>query len=396
MWRSGVKYIKSATSGRWLFVAAYILVSACKEKYNPVVNDVNPNYLVVDGFINTGSDSTIFKLSRTFKLESKAIVAPEKGAIVTVENDAGFTYNLPELALKPGTYAAPALNLDQSKKHRLRVRTKDNKEYLSDFVESKVSPPFELTYDFRHGNVNIYSNTQDVTGKSRYYQYSYVESWQYRAIQESLLKIENHQLLPRKRPEDDIFNCYYNIPGKISIASTSALTEDKVEDHLITDVLPNSVKLRIEYGVIVKQYVLTKAGFEFFEALKKNTEQVGSIFDAQPSVLPGNIHAVTNPADVVIGFVSAGTVTEKSIVLLGHRLPFPFYSPGPDTVCSKRLEGFAGDRLQSVLLDPVKSKYIPVFYTETGAVAATQYPECVDCRLQGGTNVLPSYWTYLP
>ena len=289
-----------------------VLIYACKEKYTPVIKDVNPNYLVVDGFINTGADSTIFMLSRTFKLDNKAVTSPEKATIVAVESDGGASYVLPELAKKPGTYAVPALNLDQTKKYRLRIRTKDNKEYLSEFVESKVSPPVDLTYDFRHGNLNIYSNTYDATGKSRYYNYTYVETWQYRAPQQSFYKVENHKLVLRHYPEDDIYDCYHEAPSKkITVASTTALTEDRLADNLILDLAPGTERVKIEYSMLIKQNVLTRAGFEFYERLNKNTEKVGSIFDSQPSLLTGNITCTTNPAETVIGFISAGTTTQK-------------------------------------------------------------------------------------
>ena len=388
------KYIKNLKAGIGIVFGACVLLYACKEKYLPDIKDVNPNYLVVDGFINTGSDSTIFKLNRTFKLESKATVAPERAAIVTVESDAGLTYTLPELSLKPGTYAVPALNLDQTKKYRLRIRTKNNKEYLSDFVESKVSPPVELTYDFRHGNLNIYSNTHDATGKSRYYNYNYVETWQYRAPLQSFLKIENRQLKKRFFPQDDIWNCYHHVPsGKISIASTASLSEDRLKDNLLIDILPTSLKVRIEYSVLVKQMVLTKAGFDFLEILKKNTEQVGSIFDSQPSQLFGNIRCTTNAAETVVGFISAGTVTEKRILLLAKDFPFPFLGPLPDPYCLSQADTINTQEEYDLIYAAGVSPYIPIS-NDPPPFLATKLWECVDCRMQGGTNIVPPYWIY--
>jgi hypothetical protein len=381
-----------------LFITCCLLY-ACKEKYLPEVKDISLNYLVVDGLINTGADSTIFKISRTFKLESKAVVSPERGALVVVESDAGLSYTLPELPLKPGNYAAPALNLDQSKKYRIRIRTKDNKEYLSDFVESKVSPPVNLTYDFKRGNLNIYSSARDVTGQSRYYNYSYVETWQYKSRLVSTWKVVNHQLLRRDFPQDDIYNCYHHLSSSnISIATTAALTEDRLEDNLIVNVPPASEKVWIEYSILVKQNVLTKEGFNFFETLKKNTEKVGSIFDAQPSQLFGNIHCTTNPAETVIGFVAAGTVTEKRVTLIASELPFSFSGPVPDDYCerSKDTLSVSSGAVKRLLLDPAQPGYIPLEeLTGPGGIyayIATSDFKCADCRLQGGTNIIPSYW----
>nr|WP_294795468.1 DUF4249 domain-containing protein [uncultured Mucilaginibacter sp.] len=388
------------TLGKFKVGAALLLifcVYACKEKYVPQIKDVNPNYLVVDGFINTGTDSTIFKLSRTFKLESKAVMAVERAAIVAIESDAGASYILPELAAKPGTYAVPPLNLDQTKKYRLRIRTKDNKEYLSDFVESKVSPPVELTYDFRHGNLNIYSNTNDPTGKSRYYSYTYIETWQYRAPQHSIFKVENHLLKDRIYPKDDIYDCYHEaVSTKLPIATTATLAEDRLADNLIIDILPGSQRVRIEYSVLVKQTVLTKAGFEFYETLNKNTEKVGSIFDSQPSLLVGNIKCTSNPTEVVIGFISAGTRTEKRILLVANQFPFDFIGPVPDPYCVKHTDSIPEPKVKALLLDPTQTEYIPIDWMHPNVhpdtLLATKVYECVDCRLQGGTTKMPSYW----
>lgn len=397
----GIKYKISSKTGISLVLTACLLLYACKEKYLPEIKDINPNYLVIDGFINTGGDSTIFKLSRTFKLESKAVSAPERGAIVQVEVEGGGNYTLPELSLKPGVYAIPTLSQDQTKKYRLRVRTKDNKEYLSDFVESKVSPPVELTHDFRHGNLNIYANTEDASGKSRYYNYTYTETWQYRAPQQSFLKIVGKELKYRIYPQDDIYNCYYHVPSaKVTLATTANLAEDRISDNLIVDILPISQKVQIEYSVLVKQMVLTRAGFEFFETLKKNTEQVGSIFDAQPSQLYGNIRCTTNPADVVIGFVSAGTITEKRILLIAKDFPFEFKGPLPNKYCIDHMDTVQTAQQKVLFFDPAESQYIPLetypipWLNLPTTVTATRFKECADCRLQGGTNIVPPYWIY--
>jgi len=380
---------------------ACVSLCACKEKYLPEIKDVNPNYIVIEGFINTGGDSTIIKISRTFKLESKAVTSPERGAIVIVEAEGAASYTLPELLSKPGVYAIPSISRDQTKKYRLRVRTKDNKEYLSDFVESKVSPPVEITYDFRHGNLNIYTNTHDATGKSQYYNYTYNETWQYRAPQESVIKIENKQLVYRRYPQDDIYNCYHHLPSsKITLATTTRLTEDRLADNLIIEILPTSQKVKIEYSVLVKQTVLTRAGFDFFETLKKNTEQVGSIFDAQPSQIYSNIRCTTNGADVVIGFISAGTVTEKRILLVANNFPFNFEGRPFDQYCEDHAEILNTSQHQALLFDPAQTDYIPIqTYKDPwlhlpNNIIATKLWECADCRLQGGTNVVPPYWIY--
>ena len=81
--------------------------------------------MVVEGFINTGSDSTIVKLSRTVIIANKTTASPETKATVTVENAQGTAYPLTEIV--KGTYASPALNLDNTKQYRIRIKTTNGK-----------------------------------------------------------------------------------------------------------------------------------------------------------------------------------------------------------------------------------------------------------------------------
>jgi hypothetical protein len=329
-----------------VFAAAFAIAAmlpGCKEKYIPVINEVNTNYLVVEGLINTGADSTIYTLSRTYKLDRKAVTAPERGAVVQVESDAGDVYQLPAL-LKPGRYGRPSLGADPTKKYRLRIITNDKHEYLSDFVESRTSPPFDFAYDFNNEALNFYLTTHDPSGKSIYYQHSYVETWEY----ETLLK------------GGPLSRCWHVVPSpNISLSSTASLSEDRINDKPILSVPGLSPKLDVEYSVLIRQSVLTRQGFEFFEKLRKNTEAVGSLFDAQPSQLVGNIRSTTHPAETVIGFISCGTVTEKRFLIQLPDVPTRWFTVPDASEC----EG------------PPPTPII-----------------CYDCRVQGGTTQRPSYW----
>ncbi|MGY3212192.1 DUF4249 domain-containing protein [Mucilaginibacter sp. HD30] len=395
--------VNSIKTGKYLLVAAlfgFITLYGCKQQFTPVLDDVNPNYIVVEGLINTGTDSTIFTISRTFKLEKNAVVTPEKGAVLQVESEAGITYVLPEL-VKSGTYGRPALNLDQTKKYRLRIRTKDNKEYLSDFVESRTAPPIDnVTFDYKNEAVNIYVNAHDPSAKSRYYRYNYIETWQYRADLLSDFKVENHQIKQRVYPEDDLFNCYQTANSKdIVLASTTKLTEDRVADKPVYSLAKGNTKLYLGYSLLIRQTVLTKEGFEFWDALKKNTESVGSIFDAQPSQLFGNIRSTTNPTAVVIGFISAGTVAEKRIFISTQDIPTDFYiRRNIDSTCIKATRSILlGAPVKEFLTGPDRPVFTPIeeiYAPMVGLIGykATDVLPCVDCRTQGGTNKRPSYW----
>src|SRR3569832_333262 len=129
-----------------------LVALSCKKPFEPVAISSGNSFLVVEGVINSGPDSTYFRLSRTIKLSAKDTVKAEKNAIVMVEGDNNTAYPLSEIA--NGIYAAPPLGLTSTAKYRLRIKTSGNEEYLSNFVETKITPPVDsVTYTVENDGV---------------------------------------------------------------------------------------------------------------------------------------------------------------------------------------------------------------------------------------------------
>ncbi|MEJ7664694.1 MAG: DUF4249 family protein [Hymenobacter sp.] len=59
---------------------------------------------------------------------------------------------------------------------------------------------------------------------------------------------------------------------------------------------PPSSKLYYLYSILVRQYALTPEEFAYWDKLRKNTENLGTLFDPLPSQLSGNVHRLTMPA----------------------------------------------------------------------------------------------------
>ncbi|MDO3626770.1 DUF4249 family protein [Mucilaginibacter sp. BT774] len=86
----------------------------------------------------------------------------------------------------------------------------------------------------------------------------------------------------------------------------SQIISKRYYQNPILSIASSAEKLSVEYSILVKQYALSADAYKFYANLKKNTEQLGSIFDAQPSAIRGNIHFVTTPAEPVIGYLCIG------------------------------------------------------------------------------------------
>ena len=362
------------------FFYIILLLAGCKEAYNPPVETSNPNYLVVEGNIVVG-DSTFIHLSRTIGINDTSIIQPERNAIVSVESEDGESYGLQNMF--NGNYFSPLLPISSTRNYRLHIFTADQKEYVSEYVPVKITPPIDSVswkFDSTHG-VNIYVTTHDATNSTQYYRWKTVSCWEHRASDSSELIYENGALRFRT-PQEEIYRCWnIDTTGDIFLASTAALSSDIVFEKKLAYIPYRSTQIRWVYSILVTQYALTKDAFEYWQNLKKNTEEIGSIFDPQPFAEFGNIHCVTNPAEPVLGFISCCSTSKQRIYIFWSQVHFPYDLPD-----CKKIVVSPSD------IDEVFSgyRYLPLRYGDFGSVFA-DYVDCLDCRLQGGTNVKPPY-----
>jgi len=394
-----------------VMVFALTIITGCKKPYNPVIVATDNKYLVVEGIINTSGDSTFVKLSRTVKLsDATNTIVPELNAVVTIENDQGYNYTLQEAG--KGLYLTPALNLPVTAKYRLRIKTSGSKEYLSDYVEAKATPEIDsINYAVINNGLQLYVNTHDAQNKTRYYRWDFSETWEYVAFYYSFYTLGDDGY-PRIRhiiennPEN-LYYCYQTQQShQVVLGSTAKLAQDVLYRQPINFVPMETGKLSHGYSIFLKQYALTEEGFNYWQILQTNTEHLGSIFDAQPASLKGNIHNISDPNEPVIGFVSASGIKTMLLYVdpFNIRLNTPNYVPpptgdacpaftihvAPEYNFKERLaRTFAnGD---SVLLSAIQPMGAP-------AITAYQYAakNCADCRAKApfGNTLRPIFWPY--
>src|SRR5215467_8784559 len=99
---------------------------ACKDKYVPLIVSDKKTYLVVEGFINNGPDSTYITITRTFKLDDTARITRELHARLTVEGKDNSSYPLTEWG--NGQYGVPSLALNKAVQYRLHITTAAGKQ----------------------------------------------------------------------------------------------------------------------------------------------------------------------------------------------------------------------------------------------------------------------------
>jgi len=383
----------------WVLFVIILWNFGCKKPFSPPASiSAAGKHLVVEGVINGNNDSTFIKLSRTKKVDTLRTVYPESGAQVTVESDANNVY--PLTATIPGTYACPPLNLDIAHKYRLRIKTADNKEYVSDFVPVKHAPAIDsLGFTAQSSGVQIYVNAHDDAGATHYYRWEYREDWQFHSKYISTYLGYN---LPRP-VDQQIHDCFTGDQSTdINLASTTKLARDVIYQGLIIFIPANSEKIETKYSILVKQYALTNDAYAFWENLQTNTEKLGSIFDVLPSQAQTNFHCVTDPAELVIGYLSVGNVSAKRIYITAAQL-LPTYSPQYPCYCElDTLFASPNPKIPQELAwteqynrSPSSYKLVQAFFPTPDLGVPDKYTYytnlCVDCTVRG-TVKAPSFW----
>ncbi len=371
---------------RWFFLL--IVWGACTQKYNaPYHLPLSNGPLVVEGYINVGTGPTTITLSRATSLDSPAVITLA-GALVSVEMEDGTIIPLSDQG--DGQYTISQIPVNLAEQYRLRIGTPDGKAYASDFSSPIVTPTIDsVSWKLASDGVNIYVSTHDISNDTGYYRWQYEETWEYTSGYPSSYEYAGGGMVISRPDSDMIFKCWSSFTSSDILIGTSAtLGSDIIYEFPITPVLFSTQKLVLKYSILVKQYEISQDWYNWDMVIKKNTEQLGSIFDAQPSQVSGNIHCISNPEELVIGFIACTTETEKRIFIdRSTQLP----------QSQVILSGYEDCIIDTVSDDPTKlaavfdgGSYIPVG-CEPPFCAGFLYStaDCVDCRLKGGTLTKP-------
>ncbi|SNR75824.1 MULTISPECIES: DUF4249 domain-containing protein [Hymenobacter] len=377
-----------------------LLLSGCVDSYAPEVIQSANNYLVVDGFIN-GNGSTTIRLSRSINIAEKNTYPPEINASVAIENKNGLRYSLQEDSA--GVYTSPqqVLPVDQ---YRLHIRTSTGREYASDYVLLKQTPPIDnLEGRAQADGLQIYISAHDETRQTQYYRWEYTETWAFTSAYWSRWRFGkgNSERRTYFRRTEDIHHCWRTeASALINTANTLRLSQDAVRDYRLKLIPSSSGRLQSLYSILVRQYAMSAAEFDYWEAIKKNTENIGTLFDPLPSQIQGNVHCLTDDTEPVLGFVGAATVVEQRLFVDRLTLPNEWHPQnegyerctGLNTLLHDSTERH-GYNMYKFFADTTYRVPVTEIRDSRGTIIGfeNQTPDCIDCRLRG-SNVKPSFW----
>ncbi len=269
------------------------MFSSCVEEIDFIQQEETfESALVIEATITNELKQQQIILSRTYAFEEEGPI-PESGASVVIESNQGvinFSETEPGIYLSDVVFAAQN-NID----YQLKITTNNGRVYSSTSTQLTQVNPIENLYAIRENNdlgvngMSIYIDSYDPSGNSKYYRYTYKETYKIIAPKwtpEEIIITDplTCEVWLQERTQEEK-TCYNTVPSlNINLKNTTALSEDRVTRHLIRFIDSEDFILTWRYSIIVKQYIQSLEAYTYYKTLNEFSGE-GSVFRKHNQVL---------------------------------------------------------------------------------------------------------------
>ena len=291
---------------------------SCVYDYDPRDEDIqglNNPLVVIDGDIIAGGITRV-KVGLTQSLVDNEETIP-MGASVWVESENGDIFS--GIELEENEFEVDTENLNLQERYRLGVSIPGRGEYFSAFKGVLISPSIDsITYsvaaDRSYARIEVTTHNDEQTSKL-YCKWSYSENWESDAVFPAELEYDIKTQVMRKLEWTEILAKQYCFSESVTtgtyIANTEKLSDNVIYKSVINEIPKTDTRLMRLYSILVRQTVLDKEAYIYWDNIKNNTTGTGGLFGPQPSEVRGNIENNTVPGEIVIGYINVTTMTEK-------------------------------------------------------------------------------------
>ncbi len=370
-----------------------LLISSCVERYIPATELSFKSQLVVDGTITTDGGEQEIRISKSSPT-GKPKFLPLSGCYVSVDDGKGNSFTFLE-SKDLGHYLSKIDNgfFNTGESYRLDVRTPEGHEYVSSSEELMPCPEVDNVYyeletkptddpNVNETGLQFFLDFKADESFGRYFRWQLTETWEYHSkwpLDKWLDKDGSHDLI---EPDYSNFVCYGSDKlENIFVLSTNGFSQNSYSKYKLHFVQDQTQHLQYKYSLLVNQYSVTEAAYNYWDNLRKNNQESVDLFGKQPANVKGNIHNVNDSTDVALGYFGVSAVQSKRIMVLPIAgLSFDQAQPCRAYVIDGPLPA---DRPLYFATD-----FDENFAPYLGVAAA----DCIFCTLLGGTTVKPPYW----
>lgn len=373
-----------------LLVFIAMVWTGCREPFEPENPQSANSVLVVEGYLDTEGLQSKLKISRTVSINDSITSNPESGALVTILAENGTSYRLQES--ESGNYDF-SQNIPENTQYRLIIELQRGERFESSLIQPIITPDIlDAGFVRDEDGVEIFINTQGNEAADDFL-WTFEETWIYRPrIRTGYIYDSQLEDVRFRTAEEQIALCFKTEQSPGILLETSSRFQDQVVFRkTITEIPVGDERIQERYSILITQKALDPDAVQFWETLKRNTEDIGSIFSPLPSQITGNIRAVDNSGIPVVGQVSMGVTKQRRIyVNLTDVTPWGYRDPefndcviGEEAVMIPMYDAIFGSGF-----------ILPARELMVGTSIVGYFPSfrrCSDCTLYASPHV-PDFW----
>ncbi len=348
-----------------------LLMTNCVREIDFQKADADQSSLVVSGVFTDGYGPHIIRLTRPGNYDKQAFNTVSN-ADVRLSDDVGNTYTYqPVLPTdKPAYYELRNVKGETGRTYTLDIRLADGEQYRS---HPQVMPdPIALdTVEVRAEW--YYTNTTDGDVVRAPFAFVYARSIAPAVTKDRYLRWEGEAIYLF----DEIYKSYDIFPFSHQCFINNRINDQVVAIADLNKYAPGGVvyenvgKRKIDQAFEKKicfaiyQRAVNREAYEYWEKINRLLQANGTIFDAPPAAVAGNVENTTHPQLPALGFFEVGAADTSRVYIGGGQLGQEFVPPN------------------TPYCDYAFNTWPPV-----------NHPECDDCLkwLQGAYYEMPWWW----
>ncbi len=376
---------------RNLILILSLIVLGCKDEFL-LDSKTYESLMVVDGVITNEEGPYMVKISQSLPVNYLAEI-PYENCIVTLIENTGTTEILTEI--EPGKYMTSESGMKGiiGNEYSISIFTPEGKEYHSDFqelkelvdLESVYAEPdslLDIDYPFGLPGYQFYVDTETAPTQENYFLWSMTETFEYDIDQEiAYVETRFGDYLYSNPRYDTLITCWrtQNV-NYIFTGTTSKLSIPQITHQPLHFVGTNSKKLTKRYSVLIQQYTIGENAYNYWQGIEEQSSNENFLVSSQPYTIKGNIENINNDEEIVLGYFTVASVSQKRIFVEKSYDPF-YYN-----TCLVKTD--------PIEIRDYKKKFPPPYFwvkVDDGTFGIVD-KYCIDCRNEGGNLKKPEFW----
>ena len=279
----------------------------------------NNAVVVIEAVITDETKAHLVNISTSTSIEANE-PAPISGAEVWMQDQNGE--RIVFAPGSPGNYlTSPDFKPDLAKTYTLFANLPDGRKYASG--EQSLMP--EASLDSVYGRyvelpsatdqttslgIQIFLDAHGLATQTNWFRYEWDNTFEIITPKISCCEWDDG-IVPRSQ---EVNHCYRTEKStSLILSTTEGLIQPLISELPIRFLHQDSVHLRTNYSIRIRQYSTSEAAYQYYKLLKKNNEGSGSFFDTQKGSVLGNIHPMNNSDEIVLGYFEMASVKEQRV-----------------------------------------------------------------------------------